>query len=110
MHNYSENICLKVSTDIEMNSDDDKIVSGSWEHKDDIYAKFGTDDWGSMDKEVEEAMLENDDSEDEDFELNFTKHENPDYEEWDDLDTLINIGLQNEQRRSTTPLIHADNK
>lgn len=44
--------------------DDEVILSGNWEHKDDIFVKFGEDDWGKMNDEVEAAMMEDDSSDD----------------------------------------------
>src|SRR5688500_9103795 len=82
-----EPICIgtktlsKIATDhAGLNQEDVAIVSGKWEHKDDVYIMFGQDDWNEKGKEIDEAM--EDDSEEED-----------DDDEWGDLDNEIEMGL-----------------
>lgn len=66
-----------------VDDDDERIFSGRWEGKDDVYAKFGTEDWGVMDAEVEQAMLDDEIEDD----------------EWDELDAEIEEGLSSKRQK-----------
>jgi len=49
-----------VAVDTALDPEDVKILSGKWEHKDDVLVKFGHEDWEDMNNEVDEAMGDSD--------------------------------------------------
>ncbi|TPX58432.1 hypothetical protein PhCBS80983_g03118 [Powellomyces hirtus] len=46
----------------ETGDDDEAILSGTWEHENDLFIKLGQDDIEAMDAEIEAALAEDDDS------------------------------------------------
>lgn len=92
-------ISIDTTKEEEIDPSDEAIVSGLWEHKDDVYIKFGQDDWNSMNKEIEEAM---DDTSEDDL-----QQDDEEEYDWDELlDGELEVALNDEsytRNSSMTP-------
>lgn len=79
-------------------TEDEAIVSGVWAHKDDLYVKFGDEDWKDMDAEVDEIMDEDSDDE---RSPQGSQSQNGD-DEWAGLDDEIEEALNEEREKKNT--------